>query len=372
MKKKLLVLALVIFTCAFNGFAGGRSDNSGSRPNSIDEGYGTRTVIDMSDNEVTVTGKIDRVVNLWPAGTSSFFAMGAGELIVATGNAFSVTQWSKFFYADADKIPNLGSTSPSVEAIINLKPDLVVVHPSTAATMIPALKAVGIPAVNINFSDYATMKKAYTILGTLLGGQYKSKLETWCNMVDKTLALVRGKTANLTAAQKPLVYYIAGQNSNDLTVSFNAVSIMTDWVESAGGRWLAKELNVTGTNITAEAVWAADPDIIICGGSQQHVNKGLVMTTAGWKDLKASKNGRVYTNPYVLFNWDRFGLESLLQAKYALTVIHPELAGDIDMRAEVIEFYRIFADKELTAVQADYMLQGRAPDGTLYNASTAF
>ena len=41
----------------------------------------TVTVTDMSGDEVTIKGEVKKIVNLWPAGTSSFFVMGAGDLL---------------------------------------------------------------------------------------------------------------------------------------------------------------------------------------------------------------------------------------------------------------------------------------------------
>ena len=41
----------------------------------------TITVTDMSGDVVTITGEVKRIINLWPAGTSSFFVMGAVTLL---------------------------------------------------------------------------------------------------------------------------------------------------------------------------------------------------------------------------------------------------------------------------------------------------
>jgi len=336
-----------------------------------DTAKATATVTDMSGDNVTITGEVKRIVNLWPAGTSSFFVMGAGDLIVGLANNSpgTMNSWTQLFYPDCVNIPALGGTSPSIEDIINLDPDLVIIHPTTAASgFAQQIRDVGIPAININFTDYKTMIQAYTILGEVLGGEYQERLSTWCSAVETKLADVRSLTDGIAEANRPVVYYIAGQ-SDSLTTTMAANSIVSDWVVSAGGVYAAKAMRLTGGQVTAEAVFALNPDVMICGGVYQHVEKHAVETTAGWKDLKAVTTGRVYTNPYACFNWDRFGLESQLQIHYALMCIQPEIAAANgitreSMIDEIIDFYETYTDYELTQTQAEHMLDGLRPDGT--------
>lgn len=331
----------------------------------------TVTVTDMSGDTVTITGDVKKIVNLWPAGTSSFFAMGAGDMIVglAVNNPGTMNSWTKLFYPNCVNIPALGGTNPSIEDIIKLSPDLVIIHPNTAkAGFAQKIRDAGIPAININFSDYKTMVQAYTILGNVLGGQYQEKLNTWCSTVETKLAKERSLTANIPEADRPVVYYIAGQ-TNSLTTTMSANSIIQDWVESAGGVYAAKVMQLTAAEVTPEAVFSLNPDVIICGGVYQHVGKNAVKTTNGWKDLKAVKNDRVYTNPYACFNWDRFGLESQLQIDYALMCIQPKIAQANgitreSMINEIISFYKTYTGYELNQKQAEYMLDGLSPDGT--------
>jgi iron complex transport system substrate-binding protein len=325
----------------------------------------------MSGDNVTITGEVKRIVNLWPAGTSSFFVMGAGDLIVglATNNPGTMNSWTQLFYPDCVNIPALGGTNPSIEDIINLDPDLVIIHPTTAAAgFAQQIRDVGIPAININFTDYETMVQAYTVLGEVLGGEYQKRLSAWCSAVETRLADVRGITTGIAEANRPVVYYIAGQ-SDSLVTTMAANSIVSDWVGSAGGAYAAGVMKLTGGQVTPEAVFAVNPDVIICGGVYQHVEKHAVETTAGWKDLKAVTTGRVYTNPYACFNWDRFGLESQLQLHYALLCIQPEIAAANGitretMISEIVDFYKTYTDYELTRTQAEHMLDGLRADGT--------
>ncbi len=163
----------------------------------------TVTVTDMSGDEVTVTGEVKKIVNLWPSASSSFIVMGAGDLLCGLG-ADTANAWSRFFYPNLDNIPVLGGIEPSVEDIVKLDPDLVIVHPSSGRSgYAQQLRELDIPAININFSNYETMVQAYTMLGTVLGGEYQEKLATWCAAMEEKASSHRSLTGALT--EKPTV-----------------------------------------------------------------------------------------------------------------------------------------------------------------------
>lgn len=331
----------------------------------------TVTVTDMSGDTVTIKGEIKKIINLWPANTSSFFVLGAGDLVVglAVNNPGTMNSWTQFFYPECVNIPALGGTTPSIENLINLDPDLVIIHPTTAASgLAQQIRDVGIPAINIDFDDYETMIQAYTVLGEVLGGVYQEKLNHWCNAVENKLVNARNATSYITKDDRPVVYYIAGQSSG-VTKTMGAGSIISDWIKIAGGISAGEVLKLTSTDVTPEAIWNLNPDIIISAGVYQHINKHVLETEEGWKDLKAVTTNRLYTNPYACFNWDRFGLESQLQINYALMCIQPEIAEEIgitreSMIKEIIDFYQNYTDFELSPTVAGYMLDGFQPDGT--------
>ena len=332
-----------------------------------------RTVTDMSGDAVTITGEVKSIINLWPAGTSSFFVMGAGDLVdgLAVNNPGTINSWAKLFYPEAGKIPAMGGTTPSIEELLKLDPDLVIVHPMTVSSGYAGqIRDAGIPAININFSTYDTMMESYSMLGEALGGEYQEKLNNWCEMITEKQESVRALTADLAEEDRPVVYYIAGQ-ADSLTTTMDVNSICADWTHIAGGTYaLEKMKDPNVTEVTAEEIFAVDPDIIIVGGIYQHQLVEELKNTDGWKNLSAVVNDKVYTNPYGAFAWDRFGLESYFQMDYALMCIQPELAEANgitreSMTQEVIDFYSVMNGTTLTKEQVGYMLDGLEPDGSM-------
>lgn len=370
MKKfKKLFSILLVFGMLF-AFIGCQSTNEETSEN---QGERVVTVTDMSGDEVTIEGEVESIINLWPAGTSSFFVMGGGDLItgLANNSPAVMNTWTKYFYPDSVDIPALGGTTPSIEELTKLNPDLVIIHPSTAKDgYAQKIRDVGIPAINMNFSDYESMIEAYTMLGEILGGEYQEKLDAWCDEVKENLDEVRGLTADLTDEEKPVVHYMSAMQDN-LTTTMGANSlIIADWIESSGGIFASKEMNLSGSEVTPEALFQLNPDIIMVGGVYQHVAENALKTTDGWKDLKAVTSDKAYTNPYGCFNWDRFGMESLLQIHYSFMRIQPELAeengiNEESMVKEIMDFYKTYTGVEMTEEEAQNMFDGLGPDGSM-------
>lgn len=378
MKKKLVaVLACVMALCMVFTACGGGSSEGSKEPDNSDRKV---TVTDMGGDEVTIEGEVNSIVNLWPSGTSSLVVMGAGELVtgIAINNPSTMNAWMKLVYPECVDIPAFGGTTPAIEELVNQKPDLVIIHPSSAKDgFAQQIRDVGIPAININFNNYETMIEAYTILGEVLGGEYQEKLATWCKDVEDTLANHKQLVASIAEEDKPVVYYISGEEliSTMAGSSGETSSMQGSWIINNGGVYASDVMGLTTSEANAEEVFKLNPDIIMVGGTNQKDQIEKLKTTDGWKDLNAVKNGRVYNIPYGCFGWDRFGLESVMQLDYALMCIQPEIAekNGIDreyMVNRVIDFYKYYNGTELTAEQAGYMLDGLQPDGTEYPAST--
>jgi iron complex transport system substrate-binding protein len=351
MKKKIISLLLVVVLMLIIVAAG--------CVNPTYETTADRVVVDMSGTNVTIPSEVDSVVNLWPASNAVMLCMGAGDKLVGTTTFTKSLYWAQFVYPEIVDVP---IATDNAEELLALDPDLIITpQKATAET----LREAGLPAVYLMFTDYDSMKKAFTILGGILGDEYAEKAAKWSQLVDDNIAEVTAAIGDIPEDEKPVVYYIQGQTNQGLYATFSADSIMNDWVTIGGGVFASKLLNLTGTTASAEEVLALNPDVVIIGGPAQHELYDELMSSDEWEDINAVKNGRVYTNPNGLFPWERFGMESALQIKFAASVIHPELY-QVDLVAEVQDFYREFVGIELTKQQAQYMIDGYGPNGEDY------
>ncbi|UKI51924.1 MAG: ABC transporter substrate-binding protein [Clostridium sp.] len=385
--KKLLALLLVLviaFTsltlvaCNQGGDKNGGQGDAGvsqevKNPGDIVKNAdGTVTFMDMNNvvHKNIKTGK-QRIINMWPANTSTFFGIGAGDKLLAT--SIQQAPWVEVFYpaikTRGEDFVLKGGTGATAENLVNRNPDLVIVHPSNGRDLQKQLLAVGVDSIFINFSDFESMKKCYKIVGALLGGEYETKLNLWCTRVDETKARIKAKTDLLT--KRPVVLYCTGIGANKDNAEVTefstmaANSIFQDWCEIAGGKYfMAEHPDIQGMAINREYVLENWPDIILCAGANQNKTYDTLKNDPVYAEKLAGTT--IVRNPYVLFDIARFGFEALLQMSQAVSVIQPEIAAElgIDMKKEIKEFYSTFAGVTLTNEQVQLIIDGKKPDGT--------
>lgn len=374
--KKITALVLTLCMCLvmFAGCGGNDAASSSSSAESSaasESTSGSRTVTDMGGREVTIEGEVNSIVNLWPSYTTTLYVLGAGDLVSAVGTNSTVNSWTKFFYPRSAEIEALGGTTPNVEEIAAMNPDLVVLHPSSVeAGYDEQLDELGIPSLNLNFDSYETMIESLTILGEAIGGDVQKKVTTLTNTISENLETNRDLTADIAEEDKPVVYYMSGINDSLTGTMAGEDTFQESWVEANGGIYAGAQLEVgeKAEEVVAEDVLALNPDVILIGNIYQHQLMDELQNTPGWQDLDAVKNGRVYTIPLGCWGWDRFGAESAMMLDYALYCIQPEIAEENGITRDslikkAIAFYKDYNGTELTTEEAGYLLDGKSPTG---------
>lgn len=321
----------------------------------------TRAVVDTAGYTVMLPEKVESVANLWFANTAAMLCLGAGDKLVAVMPNIRSQPWALHFYP---KIAELPSAVSNAEELMKIDPDLVVTSTDALAS---TLNEAGIPAIQLMFTDYDSMKYAFSVLGEALGPEYKTKTDKWSELIDKNLARVAEAVGDIPEAQRPVVYYMQGRGFYS---TFGANSIMNAWITAGGGVSASQKINLMGVTANVETILNTNPDVIIIGGVSQHEIYEDLMQAEEWRDINAVKNGRVYTNPMGVFPWDRFSIESAMQILFAVSVIHPD-RFQVDLAREAMDFYKEFAGVELTRQQAQYIINGLQPNGEKYPVVTS-
>ncbi len=78
------------------------------------------------------------------------------------------------------------------------------------------------PAVNLMFSDYDTMKESFTNLGQILGGEYQEKLTKWCEYQEEWETTIRERLADVPEDEKPVLYFCGAVYLGSLASAPNA------------------------------------------------------------------------------------------------------------------------------------------------------
>jgi iron complex transport system substrate-binding protein len=243
-----------------------------------------------------------RIVSLAPHTTELLYAIGAGDRIIATVN-----------YADypeaATRLPRVGDAHLlDLERITALRPDLIVVwmHGS-AARQIDRLRALGIPVFHSESHKLEDVADGLRRLGLLSGTEPQA--EAVATAYERDLAALRQRYAGLAPVR---VFY---QVWHEPLLTFNDHHLVADAIRGCGGVNVFGALPALVPTISAEAVLAARPDVVV---TTQRMGTQADDGLDRWRSLKQFEPGA--KGRFVLFDTDLISRQTprILQGMWAM------------------------------------------------------
>ncbi|PKL11474.1 MAG: ABC transporter substrate-binding protein [Spirochaetae bacterium HGW-Spirochaetae-8] len=256
-----------------------------------------------------------RIVSLSPNVTETLFALGLGDAVVGRTDYCD-------FPTEAAVVASMGDLfSPSVEKILSMEPDLVIISTLGQAQTITAVEATGVPIAFLNGSE--TMEGTYHLIngiGELTGT--KSKAQALVASMRQDIASINAKIAGESV---PSVYYVAGFGEwGDFTATGD--TFIHDLLTLAGGRNIAAD--AVNWSFQLELLVEADPDYIILPpswGSTFTDTKAEFIAAPGYRDLSAVKADRLF--PVDNGMVERQGPRSAQAVAAIARILHPEVFG---------------------------------------------
>ena len=251
------------------------------------------------------------------------------------------------------RLTGRGGTA-NVEAVLALKPDLVVDVGSTGPTYASLADRVqaqtGIPYILLD-GAFSKTGETYRQLGAVLGlGPAADGLAAYA---DRTVAEVAERVAHVPEAERPRVYYARGPRG--LETGF-AGSINTEILAVVGARNVA----VGGdglANVSPEQVLGWNPDVIVAlDPAFRPADDPL------WQGVKAVREGHVYRTPTLPFAWFDAppGVNRLIGVRWLAHLLYPARFPE-DLPAIVADFYQRFYHVALTPEANAALLDGAVP-----------
>ena len=256
-----------------------------------------------------------RIVSLVPATTEMLFAMGANDRLVG------VSSYDRF-PPGVERLPKLGGLlDPSVERLLALKPDLVVVY-DTQNNLRQQLTRANIPIFNYQHRDLADITQTFRALGERVGA--KAAAEAAAAGMERQLAAVRSRVAG---RPRPKTLLVFGREPGALRQvdASGGYGFLHDLVELAGGADVLGDIQRQSVQMSTEMILARAPDVIIelhYGDSLKPSN--LDAERRVWNvlpSLPAVRTNRVY-----LLGGDEFvvpGPRVVTAAERFAAVLHP-------------------------------------------------
>jgi ABC-type Fe3+-hydroxamate transport system substrate-binding protein len=240
----------------------------------------SRTLMDETGRTVTLPNHPHRIICLVPSITDDVFSLGAGDEVVAISDYVQ-------FPAEARSKPSVGSISnPSLEAILALRPDLVLGMPHlNDQAVLEQLRHLNIPIYLVDPHGVAGILHSITSLGqaTDREAQASAVLARLTQRIDAVRASVKNKP--VIEVFMPVSY--------DPVITIGQGAFITEIIALAGGRSITDDLRQEWPNISMESVVARAPHALLMLRGGQTTLESL-KNRPGWDVLPAVRAGRVY------------------------------------------------------------------------------
>ena len=237
------------------------------------------SVVDDLGRTVTLAGVPHRIISLAPSITETLFALDAGEDVAG------VTDFCNYPPEARTKRRVGGITNPSMEAIVGLKPDLIVLSmEGNVRDDFDKMKGLGVPVFVTNPRTLDGIQKSIGDLGRLTGRADTAArlIRTMKEREDSITSLVKTrKKVMLVVSLQPLI--VVGSRT-----------FLTELLERAGGVNIAGSLPSTYPTLSREAVVASDPDVIIVMSDVLNDTHDLLGLFPEWNSLRAVSTHQVF------------------------------------------------------------------------------
>ena len=264
---------------------------------------------DMLGRDVTLAAPPLRIVSLVPSVTEIFYALQAESLLVG------VTDFCDF-PPEARSRPKVGGmVAPSLEAIVALRPDLVIAtNEGTREDTFTQLSRVGVPVYLVAAHHVADATSLMRRLGTLTGregaaGPLVAGLEQRIEAVKQAVRSLGRPRVLYVLWPEPLI--VPGRDA-----------LVTELIQLAGGQSLTADDPDAWPRYSLEAAVARNPEVILLANHGAWTGAVSMDKWRRLASLPAVKSGRLLSiNGDLMHRYGpRFvdGLEQLARA------IHPE------------------------------------------------
>ncbi len=300
---RLLTLAVMfgLATLLFASLAGCGSTGGSSSAGKI-------TLTDDAGNTLMLDKAANRIVSLAPGNTEIVYAVGA------EGKLVGVTTFCDYPPA-AKKKPKIGDFStPNVEKIASVNPQVVLVTGGIQKGMVESLNKLGIKVFVIDPKSFEALFKDMEAVGEMAG--IKDVAAKKVEAMRKQVSQIEAKAKGL---RKTDVFFEIYKQPLMTAGTGTMIDLM---IRAAGGTNLGATAGPQFPEFSEEQLLKDNPDVYVAvKGSQS--DPADISQRPGYSALKAVKDGRVYVvedNPFV-----RSGPRMVRGLQQLAQILHPEV-----------------------------------------------
>jgi len=267
-----------------------------------------KTFSDDIGRRVYLAKPARRVVSLAPSVTEILFAVGLDAEVVG------VTTFCDY-PAQARSKPKIGSSTPNLEAILGLKPDLVVgnkdfIRPDALAK----LEQLKIPVFILAPKTIEEILGHISTVGRLVGHEREARA------VVQGLRERLSELRNRMGAARPVrVFYVV---NTDPLISVGSGSFIHQMLELAGGENIVGQTSIPYPKVSLEEVLRRDPEVLLFPvGASEGIPEPEQQRWRKWTTLSAVAHNRLHQVRAELVN--RPGPRAIEGVEAVARALHP-------------------------------------------------
>jgi iron complex transport system substrate-binding protein len=257
----------------------------------------------------------ERIVSLSPSINEVIYGLGAMEKVVG------VTLYSDF-PPGVEKLPKVGGwVNPNLEAILELRPDLVIMIEDQNEIFGDKIRKLGLSTLSVDCNgSIKDITDSIGQIGRALGKEAEAM--ELAKDIDSDLEEIRAKTKNITPKR---LLFVVGRNSGTLEDIYviGSTGFMNEMITIAGGENVM-DSDRLAVKISKEAILKLNPEVIIEINHEKLDKKDKVV--AEWSELKqvsAVKNREIYpVSSTVLLHPSQRVVEG---TRILARILHPEI-----------------------------------------------
>lgn len=311
------------------------------------------TITDAFKKNVNILIPAERIVVINSDAAEILCAFGVEEKIVGVSD--HIANICSNLYSELHGKPVVGSAQcPSIEKIIELRPDLVIYYDMwlTEQALESKLAPLGIPVARIPCYRVDSLEKDIRTLGKIVGKEKES--EEYVRFFQKSLNEVATRLKGLK--RKIRVYAEGYGDYKSISEGSGADGIL----RTAGVENITAGQPVPFPKISPEWVVEQNPEVIIKAASSGWVKTGygisdvaavaafrdVLMSRPVWNQIDAVKKAKVYLVSYEIWSGPRAPIGILYIAKWC----YPERFEDIDPQMIHRQWLMKWHKKELKGI----------------------
>ena len=356
-----LTMTALLVSCSSPKTSTSASASATAQPSTV-------TITDHADREVEVPTNPKRVavLGIYPLPSmltvyldscDSIVAMEPGSMNAAKNGILSQ------LYPDITNITTdiMDGDDVNIESLLALKPDVVFYNASDTQDLEKlenaGLTAVAFSATKWKFNCTETFNEWMNLLDQIYPEHAGNREELIKKYSTDTYNKIQDTVKNVEEKQKVLFLFQYDENT---MITSSSKFFGQWWCDAVGALNVAQDVPAEKTNavITMEQVYEWDPDVIVITNFTQAKPDDLYNNAIGsddWSNVSAVKNKRVYKMPLGTYRTYTPSVDSPMTLEWLAQAVYPELFKDMDVKADVKEYYQNLFGVTLTDEQVDQM-----------------